>query len=50
MILIAPPCMTFLWAAIFALFARVAGADDGVQAASGLIAIAACLIITEVLP
>lgn len=43
------PFATFLWAAAFALFAKVGGADEGVQAASGLIAIALCLIIDEVL-
>ena len=50
MILVAAPFMTFVWASVASGIARFAGCDDGTQAACGLIAIAACLIIGELGP
>lgn len=41
---------TFAFASAFALFAKIGGASDGIQAACGLVALAACLVISEVLP
>jgi hypothetical protein len=44
------PYATFLWAGVFALFAKIGGATEGIQVGCGLIAIAVCLIIAEVAP
>lgn len=47
--LVADAYASFAWAAVFAAFAKVGGASEGVQAAAGLIAIAVTIVIAEFL-